>query len=340
MHIDLERIAAIQRSVIGAVLLVAIVMVTYRSLAWVARRIRRIQEWWSAWNARVADRDIAPTAQALQRLGLADLPIHDLREAGRKTAGSVKLRYQLLTFAVSMGAFDLLIAVIKTIDTQRVQPDLRPPALMLAGVTLPLLMWAARRGKAIAGYRFLLSIMAAIEACEAVASADTSARHQALRHLDDTCSIVRRSLLRVHRISNSVRRGSPRQRSTKRHAALVVAKLQLAEAQVDTKGIGGLRSLAALLAKIGNSYAAGNAGRLLPEQRLRGTVPVANREGLRLVAVVSAPVAAVCLAVLTGLPSGVETVLAAAVAVVAAAAAYGPRVAIAKAAEIMSILKQ
>jgi len=192
------------------------------TLAWVARRIRRIQEWWSAWNARVADRDIAPTAQALQRLGLADLPIHDLREAGRKTAGSVKLRYQLLTFAVSMGAFDLLIAVIKTIDTQRVQPDLRPPALMLAGVTLPLLMWAARRGKAIVGYRFLLSIMAAIEACEAVASADTSARHQALRHLDDTCSIVWRSLLRVHRISNSVRRGSPRQRSTKRHAALVV----------------------------------------------------------------------------------------------------------------------
>ncbi|MEU3823723.1 hypothetical protein AB0F36_00115 [Streptomyces sp. NPDC029080] len=36
----------------------------------------------------------------------------------------------------------------------------------------------------------------------------------------------------------------------------MVAKLQLAEAQVDTKGVGGLRSLAALLTKIGNSYAA------------------------------------------------------------------------------------
>jgi hypothetical protein len=162
-----------------------------------------------------------------------DLPILSLRETGQKTAGSVKLRYQLLTFAVGRGAGDLLIAVIKTIDTRRVQPDLRSEPLMPAAVTLPLLTWAAQRGKATVGYRFLLSIMAAIEACEAVVSASTSDRHQALRHLDDTCSNVRRSLLWVHRISNSVRRGSPRQRSTKRQAALVVAKLQLAEAQVD-----------------------------------------------------------------------------------------------------------
>jgi len=340
MHIDLERIAAIQRSVIGSVLLVAMVMATYRFLAWVARRIHPLQIWWSAWNARVAERDVAPTAQALQRLGLTDLPIQSLREAGQKTAGSVKLRYQLLTFAVGMGAGDLLIAVIKTIDTRRVQPDLRPEPLMLAAVTLPLLMWAAQRGKAIVGYRFLRSIMAAIEACEAVVSASTSDRHQALRHLDDTCSIVRRSLLRVHRISNSVRRGSPRQRSAKRHVALVVAKLQLAEAQVDAKGDGGLRSLAALLAKIGNSYAAGNASRLLPEQSLRGTAPVANREGFRLMAVVAAAVGTLCFAVVAGVPSGVETVLAAGVAVLAAAGVYGPRAAIAKAAEIMSILKQ
>jgi hypothetical protein len=153
-------------------------------LAWVARRVHPLQIWWSAWNARVAERDVAPTAQALQRLGLADLPILSLRETGQKTAGSVKLRYQLLTFAVWMGAGDLLIAVIKTIDTRRVQPDLRPEPLMLAAVTLPLLMWAAQRGKATVGYRFLLSIMAAIEACEAVVSASTSDRHQALRHLD------------------------------------------------------------------------------------------------------------------------------------------------------------
>jgi hypothetical protein len=276
MNIDLERIAAVQRSVIGGVLLAAVVVTIYRSLAWVVRRIQPLQVWWSAWNARVADRDIAPTAQALQRLGLADLPIQSFRETGRKTAGSVKLRYRLLTFAVGLGIGDLLAAVIKTVETQRVQPSLKPSALMVAAVSLPLLMWAARRSKAIAGYRFLLSIMAAIEACEAVASAGTSDRHQALRHLDDACSTVRRSLLRVHRIANSVGRGSPRQRNAKHHAALVVAKLQLAEAQVDTKGDAGLRSLAALLAKIGNSFAAGSVSKLLPEQRLRGTAPVAN----------------------------------------------------------------
>ncbi|WP_411142993.1 hypothetical protein [Streptomyces sp. x-80] len=340
MTIDWERAAAIQRSVVGGVLLAAIVVSVYRFLAWIARRIQPLQVRWAAWNARVAERDMAPTIEALRRLGLADLPIQSFREAGRKTAGSVKLRYWLLTFLVGLGTGDLLMAVIKTIETRQVQPSLQPSALMLAAVTLPLLMWAARRNKTIAGYRLMLSIMAAIEACDAVTRSETSDRPQALRHLDDTCSTVRRSLLRVHRITNSVGRGSPRQRNAKDHAVLVVAKLQLAEAEVDAKGDGALRSLAALLAKIGNTFAAGRVTTLLPEQNLRGTTPVANREGLRLVAVVVAASGALCLGVLLRLPAGVDAVLAGTAAVLAAMVAYGPRAAVAKASEIMSILRQ
>ncbi|WP_037886688.1 hypothetical protein [Streptomyces viridochromogenes] len=340
MNFDWERAAAIQRSVVGGVLLAAIVVSAYRILAWTARRIQPLQAWWSAWNARVAERDMAPTAEALRRLGLADLPIQSFREAGKKTAASVKLRYWLLTFLIGVGCTDLVMAVIKTIETRKVQPSLQPSALLLAAVTLPLLMWAARHSKAIAGYTLLLSIMAAIEACDAVARSDTSGRPQALRHLDDTCSTVRRSLLRVHRITNSVGRGSPRQRNAKYHAALVVARLQLAEAQIDAKGNGALRSLAALLAKIGNSFAAGNVSTLLPEQSLRGTSPAANREGLRLMAVIVAAAASLCLGVLFGLPAGVDVVVAGSAAVLAAMVAYGPRSAIAKASEIMSILRQ
>ncbi|MCR8576084.1 hypothetical protein [Streptomyces sp. Isolate_219] len=339
MNIDLERVAAIQRSVIGGVLLTGIAMSIYRFLAWVARRVRPLQARWLAWNARVAERDMEPTTEALQRLGLAGLPIQSFREAGQKTAGAVKLRYRLLTFAVGLGTGDLMMAVIKTIETQRVQPSLQPSALTLAAVTLPLLMWAARRGKAVAGYRLLLSIMSAIEACGAVATSSASDRHQALRHLDDTCSTLRRSLLRVHRIANSVTRRSPRQRKAKHHAALVVAKLQLAEAQVDSKGDAGLRSLAALLAKIGNNFAAGRASTLLPEQSLRDTAPVANREGLRLTVVVVVTAGALCLGVLLELPAGVDVVLSGSAAVLAAMVIYGPRSAIAKAGEIMGILR-
>ncbi|MFD3906737.1 hypothetical protein HXS80_10380 [Streptomyces sp. CB04723] len=340
MNIDWERAAAVQRSLIGGMLLASIVVASYRSVAWIAHRIKPVQARWSAWNAAVAERDMAPTAEALRHLGLGDLPIQSFREAGQKTAGSVKLRYWLLTFAAGLGLGDLLMAVIKTIETQEVQPSLRPSALVLAAVTLPLLMWAARRSKAIAGYRLLLSIMAAIEACDAVSKSGTNDRHRTLRHLDDTCSTVRRSLLRVHRISNSVGRGSPRQRNAKQHAALVVAKIQLAEAQVDAKGDAALRSLAALLAKIGNSFAAGNVSTLLPEQSLRDTIPVANREGLRLMVVVVAAAGALILGVLMGLPAGVDAVLAGAAAVLAAMAVYGPRAAVAKADEIMSILRQ
>ncbi|MFK0139568.1 hypothetical protein [Streptomyces murinus] len=340
MNFDWERAAAIQRSVVGGVLLAAIVVSAYRVFSWTARRIQPLQAWWSAWNARVAERDMAPTAEALRRLGLADLPIQSFREAGTKTAASVKLRYWLLTFLIGVGCTDLIMAVIKTIETRKVQPSLQPSALLFAAVTLPLLMWAARHSKAIAGYTLLLSIAAAIEACDAVARSDTSVRPQALRHLDDTCSTVRRSLLRVHRITSSVGHGSPRQRNAKDHAALVVARLQLAEAQIDAKGNGALRSLAALLAKIGNSFAAGNVSMLLPKQSLRGTTPVANREGLRLATVMVVAAVALCLGVLFGLPAGVDVVVAGSAAVLAAMAAYGPRSAITKASEIMSILRQ
>ncbi len=340
MNIDWERAAEIQRLVVGGALLAAIVVSIYRALAWVARRIQPLQVRWAAWNARVAERDLAPTVAALQHLGLADLPIQSFREAGQRIAGSVKLRYWLLTFTIGLGAGDLLMAVIKTIETRKVQPSLQPSALVLAAVTLPLLMWAARRNKAIAGYRLMLSIMAAIEACDAVARSETGDRPQALRHLDDTCSTVRRSLLRVHRITNSVGRGSPRQRNAKNHATLVVAKLQLAEAQVDAKGAGALRTLAALLAKIGSTFAAGRVTTLLPEQSLRGTTPVTNREGLRLVAVVVTAAGALCLGVLLGLPAGVDVVLAGTAAMLASVVAYGPRAAVAKTSEIMSILRQ
>ncbi|MFF9398204.1 hypothetical protein [Streptomyces sp. NPDC014744] len=119
-----------------------------------------------------------------------------------------------------------------------------------------------------------------------------------------------------------------------------MAKLQLAEAQVDAKGDGALRTLAALLAKIGNTFAAGRVTTLLPEQNLRGTTPVTNREGLRLVAVIVTAAGALCLGVLLGLPAGVDVVLAGTAAVLASVVAYGPRAAVAKASEIMSILRQ
>ncbi|MEV5602260.1 hypothetical protein AB0L33_12560 [Streptomyces sp. NPDC052299] len=341
MSFDWERAAAIQRSVVGGVLLASLVVLVYRILASTARRIGPLQALWSAWNARVAERDMAPTAAALARLDLADMPIQAFREAGKRTAASVQLRHWLLTFLIGLGCADLVIAVLKTIETRKVQPSLQPSALILAAVTLPLLMWAARHSKAIAGYMLLLSIMAAIEACDAVAHSDTSGRPKALRHLDDTCSTVRRSLLRVHRITTSVGRGSPRQRKAKEHAALVVAKLQLAEAQIDINGNGALRGLAALLAKIGNSFASGNVSALLPAQSLQGTTtPVVNKEGLRLTAVVIAAAASLCLGVLFGLPAGVDAVVAGSAAVLAAMVAYGPRAAIAKASEIMSILRQ
>lgn len=224
MSIDLSRVAELQRTAIGILLLVAVSLWTYRFVAWALNRIPITRNFMTSWNVRVAEKDFCDTAASLRKLGLADMPTGPLRGARRKDAAFVHARYQIFMFLIGLGCADLLAAAIDSVDQQRIQGSMETPALVLAGVVLPLLVWRARRSPGVARYRFLLSIMSAIEACEAVSSSRPDDRPKALRRLDDSCSTVRRSLLKAHLIAGSTGRRSPRRRQAKRHAALLVAK--------------------------------------------------------------------------------------------------------------------
>lgn len=261
-----------------------------------------------------------------------------LRTAGRKNAAVVHASYQVFMFLIALGSADLVKGAIDSIDQQRVQGSMETPALITACVVMPVLIWRSRRSPGVARYRFLLSIMSAIEACEAVMSASADDRHKALRRLDDSCATVRRSLLKVHLIAGSTGRRSPRRMRAKQHAALVVSKLQMAEAEIDARGEGALRSLAALLVKIGNGYAAGNASNLLPEQNLRDVVAAPNREGVRMAAVIIITASALCVGVLLGFPDIAIAVVAGSAALLASIVIYGARSAVAKTNELMGVL--
>ncbi|MFJ2732882.1 hypothetical protein [Streptomyces sp. NPDC087317] len=338
MSIDWGRVAEVQRFIIGLGVLVAICLWAYRIGQWALFRIPAFREFASTWNIRVAEEDFSKTEIALRKLGLSTIPKGPLREAGKKNAAFVHARYKTYIFLLGLGGADLVKSAINSIDHQRIEGSMKVPALSLACVALPLLMWRARRSPGVARYRFLLSIMSAVEACEAVMGAQPDERHKELRQLDDACATVRRSILKVHLIAASTGRRSPRRQRAKQHAAQVVAKLEMVEAEIDSKGDGALRSLAALLVKIGNNYAVGNAGNLLPTQSLRGVEVTPNREGLRMAGVVSTAVAALLLSTLFGLPDVAIFAATAAAALLASIAIYGPRSAIAKSRELLGII--
>lgn len=332
------RVAEVQRFVIATGLFVITCFWIYRVAKWTVGRVPRVRRAVNAWNVRVAEKDFVPTATALQKLGLDGVPTEPFREAGKRDAATVRARYQLLMFAIGLGGADLVRSAVDSIDAQRMQGAMEPRALATACTVMPLLIWLARRSPSVARYRFLLSVMSAIEACEEVASSRPDDRHKALQRLDDSCSTVRRSLLKAHLIAGSTGRRSPRRRRAKGHAALVVAKLQMAEAEIDVRGNGALRGLAALLVKIGNGYAAGNVSNLLPEQSLRDVTAVPNREGMRTAAVVMVTAAALCSSALAGFPDVVIVAVTGSAALLSSIALFGARSATAKASELMGIL--
>lgn len=332
------RVAEVQRFIIGLGLLVAISLSAYRFTKWMLFKIPAFRHSMSSWNARTAEKDFADTEAALRKLGLSDIPLGPLREAGKRDAAFVHARYKLYMFLLAFGSSDLLKSAINSIDKQRIEGSMEKPALTLAFTVLPLLMWRARRSPAVARYRFLLAIMSAIEACEAVMSSQPDDRHKKLRRLDDACATVRRSILKVHLIAASTGRRSPRRIRARQHAALVVAKLQIAESEIDRKGDGALRGLAALLVKIGNNYAIGNAGNLLPEQALKNVEAVPNHEGIRMAGVIFITGATLCVSVLLGFPDVAVAVTTAMSALLACIAIYGPRSAVAKSQELLGVV--
>ncbi|MFD9357824.1 hypothetical protein [Streptomyces sp. NPDC060031] len=334
----MDRIVRASTLVVFAVLAVVLVVTAYRVLRWVALRIPPLSRAWTRWNASTAESHFSAMSDALRHFDLAGMPAEALRSAGKGIAGEVRLLYQVLTFFIGWGAADLCVQGLKSLYAGHPTEGMRPSALLTAAVLLPILIWAAHYNPTLTRYRFLLLVMSAIRSCEAVASSTSDERHANLRRLDGVCANVSRSISRVHRIHGSLGLFSHRRRAVKASAALVITKLRQAEEQVDTRGDTALTDLATLLVTVANNYAEGKIGQLLPQEQLEGVVAPPNREGLRLAVVVTATAGAVIAGSLLGLSDLAVAVLGCAVAVLVSIVAYGAKSAMARAAELKSLL--
>ncbi|MEV6464614.1 hypothetical protein [Kitasatospora sp. NPDC051702] len=329
----------IQQVVFADAIFIALAIFAYKGPLWIIKRLPMTRQKWIQWNSRTAEKAFQEMSSSLDSLGLSDLPSDSLRIAGESSAGEIRLRYRILTFIIGVLGGDMVVAVAKTVETGQLAQDLQPRNVLTAAIITPILIWASDHNPSVSRYRFLLTTGAAIRQCEAVYSSVGDERPVAVRGLDQACANVRRSVLRIHRVHGSLGRFSPRRHSVKKNAALVAAKLQQMEDQMDTRGVESMKDLARTLVTISNNYAESKIGQLLSEADLEGVVaPERRAAGLRLAAVVSATAVVACSWIMLGYPGEGMPIAAGAAATLSSIAAYGPRAAMDRVAELRNIL--
>ncbi|WP_051722346.1 hypothetical protein [Streptomyces albus] len=173
---------------------------------------------------------------------------------------------------------------------------------VIAALTLPWppLVWLIRRtraGGASVRHRLTVRTTRAAVLCADILERPSLADLSRLRALDRRCRRIERDLLRAHHTVGTIASSSPRHESARRHAAHVAGALRQDLVRLDSEPDTALRDLARKLLTIGERYAQGRVGALLPEDDLRDVVPLSVtrehlKESLRLVAAVLAALGA------------------------------------------------
>ncbi|MFJ8082967.1 hypothetical protein ACIQ6Y_20460 [Streptomyces sp. NPDC096205] len=159
---------------------------------------------------------------------------------------------------------------------------------MLALLTLPwlLVVWAIRNtrvGGISARHRLTVRTARAVLLCVELLDTAPAVRPPLLRRLDRRCRLIERGVLAAHRTVGTMARSSPRHAVSRKHCALVAGALRRDLVGLDTDQDAALKRLGSTLLTMGERYAEGRVGAMLPESALRDAVPVSvTRETLRL----------------------------------------------------------
>lgn len=141
---------------------------------------------------------------------------------------------------------------------------------------LPPYIWMFRRmpGRQ---YYIVYLIVGCVEKCaKAHAGRRVLQRPSSIRLIDHECRRIERLLMKSHRTILSLPRRSPRRSQVRRHCAHVAAALRNQMRQLDIDPEVALPELARILTTIGESYAAGRVGALLPDESLVGIEPLSK----------------------------------------------------------------
>ncbi|MFE5584421.1 hypothetical protein [Kitasatospora sp. NPDC056531] len=158
-------------------------------------------------------------------------------------------------------------------------------------------------------FRLNLEVLKALEACGHAQELPTIRRQRSLRKLDRACRRVEEHVLKAHRMVGTIPLRSTRRAPARQHAALVAGILRQQVACLDTAPEKAFADLGAMLATIGEQYAAGQVSALLdvkayPDAQPLSTVRQAIGETVRIAVALSAATAAaaVAAAILPKLP--------------------------------------
>ncbi|WP_280854395.1 MULTISPECIES: hypothetical protein [unclassified Streptomyces] len=183
-------------------------------------------------------------------------------------------------------------------------PDSASVNVYLAMVILTLpwypVVWLFRRtrvGGVAVRYRLTVRTARAVVLCADIQEQPCSARTSRLRKLDRQHRRIERDLLRAHRTVRTIAWSSPRHASARQHAAHVAGALRQDLVRLDSEPDVALRDIAQKLISIGERYAQGRVGALLPHDALADVTPLSItretlKESLRLVVAILTALAA------------------------------------------------
>ncbi|MFF7975806.1 hypothetical protein [Streptomyces sp. NPDC007905] len=172
------------------------------------------------------------------------------------------------------------------------------PALTIGGLGVVLLWLLARTrlGGTPVRDQLIHDVARQVIKCGRAYGQDIPERVKCLAQLDYGYYRVERSLLRAHRRRRTMAWVSLRHSPAMRHAAFVAAALRQDLLRVDVDSDPALRDLAGKLLTVGERYAEGRVGGLLPEEVLQGLEPIslprkALQESARAVLIILAALA-------------------------------------------------
>ncbi len=181
------------------------------------------------------------------------------------------------------------------------------------------------RGKEVARHPLPSSVIFAIHALGELWMAHPTRRQRAIREASVRLHEVTRNLARLSSTCESARFWSHRRRLLREHHGTVISALRISESKLDKDPKLACGELAGLLMEIGNRYAEGKLGELLPPAATANLSPVRNWEATKIVATATVLCGVTVAAILSGVPDTALTYIIGASGVVIATLIYGPR---------------
>ncbi|MFD3843536.1 hypothetical protein ACFWWC_46170 [Streptomyces sp. NPDC058642] len=182
-----------------------------------------------------------------------------------------------------------------------------------------------RRINSVTHHSLPREIIRSIHALKALRTTHPTRRQEALKGASMCLRAVTQDLARLASTCGSTSLWSHRRRLLREHHGVIVSALRAAESNLDKDSDTGSKKLAEILMEIGNRYAQGKVGELLPESETANLQPARNWEVAKMAAIAVNLCAVTFIALLLKVPDAALTPVIGASGILTAILLYGRR---------------